>query len=358
MLKIPVELGDRSYQIVLGHGLLTELGKLLKPLNTGKKCLIVSNPTVYGFYGEEVFRSLVDHGYEPYKFLVEDDERAKSLEWLTRLYDHAVELELKRNSPVIALGGGVVGDLAGFLAATYMRGVPFVQIPTTLLAVVDSSVGGKVGINHPRGKNLIGAFYQPRLVLADLATLKTLPQRELKAGLAEVIKYGIIWDGKFFLYLEEKAPKALDLVPDVMEKIVATSCAIKAEVVAQDEQEQGLRAILNFGHTIGHALEALTNFQVYRHGEAVSIGMVAASKMAVEKGIFHSSYHERLVGLLKSVGLPVEFPQGITGEKLVQGLLLDKKNRDSKITFVLPEDLGKVGIHYFTPEEVRNYLKL
>lgn len=357
MVKIPVDLGERSYQIIIGQGILAELGEMLSQLATSKKCLIVSNPTVYGLYGEKVYSSLANHDYEPAKFLVEDDEKAKSLEWVTQLYDQAVELQLKRNSPVIALGGGVVGDLAGFFAATYMRGVPFIQVPTTLLALVDSSVGGKVGINHPRGKNLIGAFYQPRLVLADLTTLESLPKRELRAGMAEVIKYGVIWDREFFSYLEENAPKALDLDLNVLEKIVATSCAIKAEIVAKDEREQGLRAILNFGHTIGHALEALTDFQVYRHGEAVSIGMVAAARIAVQKGILDSSLYKRLYRLLKSVGLPVEIPPNITAEKLIQSLLLDKKNKDSTITLVLPEDLGKMGFYYFAPEELLKCIK-
>jgi 3-dehydroquinate synthase len=249
MKIITVQLGERSYDIKIGRNILSSVGQELLTFNFSSTCLLVSNPLIYELYGSMVKNSLEEAGFKPSVALVEDGEQAKSLKWTAKLYDKALQGSLNRNSPIIALGGGVVGDLAGFIAATYMRGVPFIQIPTSLLAQVDSSVGGKVAINHPKGKNLIGAFYQPKLVLADLDTLITLPPRELRSGLAEVIKYGVIWDRSFFEYMEEHIKDAFNLNYKVLEALIAKSCTIKAAIIEEDEREGGLRTILNFGHT-------------------------------------------------------------------------------------------------------------
>jgi 3-dehydroquinate synthase len=267
------------------------------------------------------------------------------------LYDYALENGLERQSAVVALGGGVIGDLAGFFAATYMRGVPFIQVPTTLLAQVDSSVGGKVGVNHPKGKNMIGCFYQPRLVFTDVATLRTLPRRELRAGLAEVIKYGVIWDEGFFCFLEKNLEGVFDLDQQVLTKIVRNSCAIKAEIVEKDEREAGLRAILNFGHTVGHAIEAITEYRVYRHGEAVALGMVVAATIAVRRGLLAPELKKRLVSFLERAGLPTGVPA--FGEELLEIMKKDKKVQRGRIRFVLPLALGQVEIFSdIEPEEI------
>ncbi|WP_227765931.1 3-dehydroquinate synthase [Zhaonella formicivorans] len=357
MQKVKVDLAERSYWIIAGRELLDGLGKMLLDLKVGKKCLVVSNKTVFGHYGEQVVNSLKQEGFAPEVALVEDGENAKSLDWAAKLYDKAVEARLDRTSPVIALGGGVIGDLAGFIAATFMRGVPLVQIPTTLLAQVDSSVGGKVAINHPKGKNLIGAFYQPRLVVADLTTLTTLPAREIRAGMAEVIKYGVIWDACFFEYLEQEGKNAMEMDYEVLQNIVVKSCSIKAQVVGRDERENNLRAILNYGHTIGHALETLTDYNFYSHGQAVAIGMAVAAEMAVKMGLIAEEMGRRITRLLAACGLPVTLPADFAPEAIVNCILLDKKNKQGLVSFILPEAIGKVGIYQFSPEQVLQYLK-
>lgn len=256
MQTVTVPLGERSYSIYIGHGLLEKLGDFLGQLPLTKKALVVTQPAIRAVYGDRVLGSLRARGFAAEAFEIIDAEEAKSLTWLETIYDRLIDLRLDRRSPLIALGGGVVGDLAGFAAATYLRGIPFVQIPTTLLAQVDSSIGGKTAVNHPRGKNLIGAFYQPRLVLVDVDTLQTLAPRELRSGLAEVVKYGVIANPALFQLLEEHATDVLRGDSELLIRIIRECCHIKADVVAADEQERGLRAILNFGHTFGHAIEA------------------------------------------------------------------------------------------------------
>ncbi|MCG0278419.1 MAG: 3-dehydroquinate synthase [Thermanaeromonas sp.] len=349
--KLRVDLGERSYNIYCGKGLLEELGLLLEPLDIAKRCLVVTDETVAPLYLSRVIQSLEAGGFTPLVKQVPPGEEAKSLKVASEIYDMALEAGWERRCPVLALGGGTVGDLAGFVAATLLRGVPFIQLPTTLLAQVDSSVGGKVAVNHPRGKNLIGAFYQPCLVVADLSTLRTLPARELSSGLAEVIKYGMIYDAVFFTYLEEHVEKALEQKEEVLEKIVLRSCEIKAQIVAKDEREKDLRAILNFGHTVGHALEAVTKFQVYRHGEAVAIGMMMATRMALQRGLISSEILKRLEKLLRRASLPVEMPEVDIGSFL-EALIRDKKVRDGKVRMVLPVKLGRVEIMEVDTREV------
>lgn len=344
MGRMFIDLGRRSYTIHIGQGLLDSSGAMLREMFRGGKAMLVTNPTVMGLYGKKVLALLEGAGFEAVPAEIPDGEEYKALSTAEHLYDLAYSRELDRKSPVIALGGGVVGDLAGFVAATYLRGVPFIQIPTTLLAQVDSSVGGKVAVNHPRGKNIIGAFYQPRVVLADLSTLKTLDAREIRAGMAEVIKYGVIADRKFFGWLEDNMERALALDPEVLEEIVSVSCRIKAEVVQEDETEQGRRAVLNFGHTVGHAVESLTGYNVYRHGEAVSIGMAAAARMAEKMGLIGRPERERLVSLLVRAGLPVTVPDYLGREELAGSMRRDKKVISSRLTFVLPTAIGKVDI--------------
>ncbi|HEX3031529.1 MAG TPA: 3-dehydroquinate synthase, partial [Bacillota bacterium] len=248
-------------------------------------------------------------------------------------------------------GGGVTGDMAGFVAATYMRGVPFIQVPTTLLAQVDSSVGGKVAVNHPRGKNLIGAFYQPRLVWIDVEVLGTLPVEELRAGLGEVVKYGLIWDEAFFVYLEDNAEKILALETETLLKIIAKACTIKAEVVAKDEREENLRAILNLGHTFGHALEALTSYRKYRHGEAVAIGTVLACRVAEEQGLVSREQVLRVENLFHRLGLPLE-DRELSPESILASMYHDKKAQAGKIKYVIPEGIGRVRLTTQVPEEL------
>ncbi|MGB9860436.1 MAG: 3-dehydroquinate synthase [Moorellaceae bacterium] len=341
--RLRVELGERSYYIYVGSGLLERTGELLSSPDLGRRCLVVTNPVVASLYGSKVKESLEKAGFVPLFKEVPDGEEAKSLSVAAELYDLALSVGWERRCPILALGGGVVGDLAGFVAATLLRGVPFIQLPTTLLAQVDSSVGGKVAVNHPRGKNLIGAFYQPRLVIADLGTLKTLPDREWRSGLAEVIKYGVICDAGFFAYLEGHLERALSGEEPVLERIVLHSCRLKAEVVAQDEEEKGLRAVLNFGHTVGHALEAVTDFAVYRHGEAVAMGMVVAARIAVNRGLFSPEGLRRLEKLLRRASLPTEMPY-VERTAFLSALVRDKKVRDGRLRMVLPVEIGRVKV--------------
>ncbi|NLI11371.1 3-dehydroquinate synthase [Pelotomaculum propionicicum] len=344
MITVPVNLDKRSYSIYIGSGILNCLGDLIKGLNFGKKALLVSNPAVYQRYGEIVEKSLAGGGVEVIAGEIGDGEEYKTLDVAAGLYDLAFSCGLDRRCPVIALGGGVVGDLAGFIAATYMRGVPFIQVPTTLLAQVDSSVGGKVAVNHPRGKNIIGAFYQPALVLADLETLKTLPAAEIKSGLAEIIKYGVISDGGFFAWLEENLGQLLGLRAAAMEHAVETSCRIKAEVVEADETEQGLRAVLNLGHTVGHAVEALTGYKVFSHGEAVGMGMAVAARMALRMGMLPEKEAGRIISLIERAGLPAALPADFTPDEILEVMRRDKKSLEGRLTMVLPAAVGQVRI--------------
>lgn len=345
MRIINVPLGQRSYAIQIGAGLLTGLGKKCARLNLGRRCAIISDRNVAPHYSRVVRNSLADAGFQTEVIVVQAGETAKSLKTVGRCYDQLAATRLERRSFIIALGGGVVGDLAGFVAATYLRGIPFVQVPTTLLAQVDSSVGGKVGVNLKAGKNLVGAFYQPRLVLCDLETLSTLPEREYRAGLAEVIKYGIIYDRKLFTCLERDMPRLLARESKTLQKIVARCCEIKAAIVRQDEKESGLRAILNFGHTFGHALEAISHYGKYLHGEAIAIGQVAAARLSVQLAGLPPQNAERIVTLLERAGLPVHVNLSAAQKpKLRAAMQLDKKVSDGEVTFVLANRIGQVEI--------------
>jgi 3-dehydroquinate synthase len=351
-LEIVVGLGDRSYPIVLGHGVLAETGVWLKEVAPPGRCALVTNPTVGALYADTVIRSAAAAGFEPVRIDVPDGEEHKNLASLARIYDGLVDAALERNSPLLALGGGVVGDLAGFAAATYLRGIPYLQLPTTLLAQVDSSVGGKTGIDHPRGKNLIGAFYQPRAVLIDLATLRTLPRRQLLAGFAEVVKYGAILDADLFAFLEQKLAQVLALDTAVLQHVVRRCCELKAQVVERDERESGERAVLNFGHTIGHALESVTGYTRFLHGEAVAIGMVAEARVSAALGLCRPEVVGRLRALLERAGLPVELPADIDREKLAGAIELDKKVRGGKVKFVALEALGRTRFVLLTNREI------
>lgn len=304
---------------------------------------MISDQNVARRYGKTVLDSLKSEGFDPLLITVAPGETAKSLENAQRCYDQLAAHRIERKSFVIALGGGVVGDLAGFVAATYLRGVGFIQVPTTLLAQVDSSVGGKVGVNLKAGKNLVGAFYQPSLVLCDLDTLATLPEREFRAGLAEVIKYGIIYDAKLFNQIERNLEELLALSPEILSSTIARCCAIKAEVVSQDETESGLRAILNFGHTVGHAIEAISGYGKYLHGEAISIGQVAAARLSVQTRGLSEAEAIRIENLFKAAKLPTKITLNeIKRKRLLNAMQLDKKVSSGEIRFVLAERIGQV----------------
>lgn len=344
MMTVRVDLGSRSYDIYIGSGILGGLGRRVRQVCAGDKALVVSNRKVFALYGEIAGKSLADSGFKVAFAEMGDGEEHKNLATLEKLYDLAFAHNLDRRCPVIALGGGVVGDAAGLAAATYLRGVPFVQVPTTLLAQVDSSVGGKVAVNHPGGKNIIGAFYQPGLVVADMSTLKTLPPREIKSGMAELIKYGVISDTGFFNWLEDNTGRLLALDEAALAHAVAVSCRIKARVVEADETEQGLRAILNFGHTAGHAVESLSGYGVYSHGEAVAAGMAAAARLAETMGLLPAEQAGRIVSLIRRTGLPVSLPPSLGAEDLIAAMRQDKKARSGRLTFVLPVDIGVVKV--------------
>jgi len=345
MEKIRVELGTRSYDIIIGRGLLKDVGKILGTFDFSSKKALISNPTVYGFYGKEVSAAIRASGNDLTEVLIPDGEEYKSLADTEKIYEAMLKAKLDRKSALIALGGGVIGDITGFAASTYMRGIDFIQVPTTLLAQVDSSVGGKTGVNHPLGKNMIGAFWQPRLVWIDTATLDTLPRREFLSGLGEVIKYGVIWDEEFFTYLETTRDKIIKLDSTALTYIIRRSCEIKGEVVSKDERESGLRAVLNYGHTIGHAIETITSYKKYLHGEAVAIGMYMEAKLSHQLGIIDSKAVARIKALIDSFELPSEMPDEIEMDDLVNKMQIDKKTISGKMHFVLPETVGSVKIH-------------
>src|SRR5438132_9359390 len=304
MIDVPVKLGARSYRILVGAGLLSQAGPEISRLGVGRRLALLTDPAIQSLYGEIVAQSLAGAGFDVTTVLLPEGERAKTLEVAASTWDRLLEAGLDRGSAVVALGGGAVGDLAGFVAATYMRGMHFVQLPTTLLAQVDASIGGKTAIDHPRAKNLIGAFHQPRLVLSDPATLLTLPPREFKSGLAEIVKHGIVLDAAYFDDVAASARALLDRDPATLERIIGGSCRLKARVIERDEQEADLRAVLNYGHTIGHALEAASGYERWTHGEAVSLGMVAEARLARQLRLADASTVERQERLLTAVGLP------------------------------------------------------
>ena len=348
---LTVHLAYTSYDILIGCGELSSLGSRCATVGLSSRVAIITNPTVNGLYGDVVRRSLAAAGCMVSVIEIPDGEVYKNAETLAHVYDALIESGLDRKSFIVALGGGVVGDLAGFAAATYLRGIPFVQVPTTLLAQVDSSVGGKTAIDHPRGKNLIGAFYQPRLVLIDVNTLATLPEREFRAGLAEVIKYGVALDGAFFDYLEQHADAIISMDPECLETLIRQCCQIKAHVVEVDEKESGLRAVLNYGHTLGHAFEMLAGYCEMVHGEAVAIGMVLASRISA--GLAHCSAAdvERIESLIARFGLPTQ-PPTVERQGLLAALLTDKKSKDGTISYICNRGIGNYAVEQLLPEEL------
>jgi len=344
MNQLMVGLGDRSYPINIGAGSLNDIGSELDLIRFPEKIAIVTNPLVGSHYCQPVLDALNRSGRDVSVIQIPDGEEYKNAEILQLIYDTLIDRGFDRYCGLVALGGGVIGDLTGYAAATYLRGIPFVQVPTTLLAQVDSSVGGKTGINHPRGKNLIGAFYQPRYVHIDVRVLDTLSTREYAAGLAEVVKYGVIADLDFFEWLEINAERLLRLDPEALAHAVMMSCQIKANVVESDETEQGLRAILNFGHTFGHAVETLAGYGVIKHGEAVSIGMLVAAAVSREKGLCAAADVERLRGLLVKLGLPVN-PPDFSAEEFLAVMRRDKKVKGGELRLVLNRGFGAADLH-------------
>ncbi len=341
-ISLNVDLGERSYPITIGEGLLAD-PSLLEQHIAGRKVAIVTNTTVAPLYLERVAAPLRAAGREVHPIILPDGEEYKNWASLMQVFDALLANKCDRKTTLVALGGGVIGDLTGFAAASYMRGVPFVQIPTTLLSQVDSSVGGKTGLNHPLGKNMIGAFYQPRAVLADTATLATLPARELSAGLAEVIKHGAIIDAVFFDWIEHNIDALMARQPQALAHAISRSCEIKADVVRQDEREGGLRAILNFGHTFGHAIEAGLGYGQWLHGEAVGCGMVMAADLSHRAGLVDADTVARMRALVAAAGLPTEAPD-LGTERWLELMEVDKKNEGGAIKFILMKPLGAPSI--------------
>jgi 3-dehydroquinate synthase len=352
MRIVQVPLGNRSYAIKVGGGLLPRLGAECAQLKLGQRCAVITDSNVGKKLAKAALKSLSASGFQPVLITVPAGEKSKRLAVVEKCFDQLAAHRLERKSFIVALGGGVVGDLAGFVAATYLRGIPFVQAPTTLLAQVDSSVGGKTGVNLKAGKNLVGAFYQPQLVLCDLDALKTLPKREYISGLAEVIKYGVIYDAVLFAQLERNLPKLLQRDAATLRNVIARCCEIKAEVVGQDETESGLRAILNFGHTIGHAIENSSGYGKFLHGEAISIGQVAAAKLSQKILGLPSGDAERIEKLFVCAGLPVKTRlNAALRKKLLAAMLLDKKVSGGEVKFVLAKKIGRVEFGCKVPAE-------
>lgn len=357
MAELTVGLGERSYPIIIEQGILDDVGEYLKVHKPGNRYAIITDDKVAELYLPQLKKSLenAELSYECFTF--PNGEENKTLLTFSSIASQIAQKKFDRGACVIALGGGVTGDLAGFVASSYMRGINFVQIPTTLLSQVDSSVGGKTGVDLPEGKNLVGAFYQPKAVFIDPVVLKTLPEKEILGGLAEVIKYGVIWSEEFFNFLDTERSRILELEPDAIIETILTSCKIKAEVVAKDEREGGLRRILNFGHTLGHAVETESKYTLI-HGLAVSIGMVAAAKISKLKGLIGTAEVERIVQLLTDYNMPIETPNEYNRNNILEYLLVDKKVVDGKVVFVLCNKIGgTLIVDDVTDEEIRTVLQ-
>lgn len=362
MQRIPVALEQRGYQVVIGGGCWNQIGEELKGLGYGPglKVLVVSNPLIFHHYGPQLMKVLGAAGFTASHLLVEAGEQYKTPATVAQIHDACWNERLERGSLILALGGGVIGDMAGFAAATWLRGIALVQVPTTLLAMVDAAIGGKTGVNHPGGKNLIGAFHQPRLVLVDPDTLSTLPEREFQAGMAEVIKYGVIGDPSLFMELEQadslKSFTAME--PALLTTLLCRSAAAKAGVVAADEREGGRRAVLNYGHTMGHALETLTGYTTYLHGEAVALGMHAMGWIASQEGHWTAADQRRQAMVIAKAGLPLCWPS-LDGEAVVDCLSRDKKVQQGHGRFVVPRAIGKVEIrHDISAERVKEAIRV
>jgi 3-dehydroquinate synthase len=345
--SLQVALGSRSYPIHIG-GALLDCAELFEPHVRARVAAVVTNETIAPLYAARLEASLRHAGAKTLRIVVPDGEAFKTLETLDRVFEALLQANADRRTVVVALGGGVIGDLAGFAAATYQRGVSYLQVPTTLLAQVDSSVGGKTAVNHALGKNMIGAFHQPLAVIADTDTLATLPERELGAGLAEVVKHGAILDSQFLDWIEANAERLRTRDPAALAHAIRRSCEIKARIVAEDERESGARALLNFGHTFGHAIESGAGYGSWLHGEAVAAGMALAARFSARQGRIDTNAAERLVGLLAKLRLPVERPP-MPAERWLEFMARDKKNRDGRITLILLEALGRATIVDDTP---------
>ena len=346
MKSIRVNLPQQAYDITIAADGLNQLGQLIANLNLGKKVMVVSNPIIFQHYGEQAIASLQAAGFAVFSLTLPEGEQHKTLATVETIYNAALEHRLERSSTLVALGGGVIGDMTGFAAATWLRGINFVQVPTTLLAMVDAAIGGKTGVNHPQGKNLIGAFHQPRLVLIDPQVLQTLPEREFRAGMAEVIKYGVIWDADLFAQMEQsdRLRTLSEIEAGLLEEILSRSCQAKADVVSKDEKEAGLRAILNYGHTIGHAVESLTGYRLVNHGEAVAIGMVAAGQLAANLQLWNDLAPERQLNLIQKTGLPTQLPAQVDIAAILDALQTDKKVKAGRVRFVLPTQIGAATV--------------
>ncbi|MCJ2378791.1 3-dehydroquinate synthase [Vibrio sp. ZSDZ34] len=351
MERITVNLGERSYPISIGAGLFDDSAQL-SSLSSGQPVLVVSNVTVAPLYAEKILKQLEAQGCKTSLLELPDGEQYKTLETFNTVMTHLLEGNYGRDVTIVALGGGVIGDLVGFSAASFQRGVDFIQIPTTLLSQVDSSVGGKTAVNHPLGKNMIGAFYQPKSVIIDIDCLKTLPEREFAAGLAEVIKYGIIYDGAFFEWLEANLDALMALDADALTYAIARCCQIKAEVVAQDEKESGIRALLNLGHTFGHAIEAELGYGNWLHGEAVSAGTAMAAHTAQLLGDISHQQVERIIRLLEQAKLPVHTPESMSFDDFMAHMMRDKKVLSGQLRLVLPTDIGRAQVVANVPKEL------
>jgi 3-dehydroquinate synthase len=340
---------NRSYDIAIAPHSLKDLGEQLSAIGLGKKskkALIVSNPVIYKHYGEIVVNSLASAGFDVAHLILPAGERFKTANSLQKIYDAALDHRLERSSAIIALGGGVIGDMSGYAATTWLRGIELVQVPTTLLAMVDSAIGGKTGINHPLGKNLIGAFYQPRLVWIDPEVLKTLPAREFRSAMAEVIKYGVIWDRALFDLLAkcDRLDQLRYVSNELLQTILYRCAKAKAEVVSKDEKEGNLRAILNYGHTVGHAIESVTNYRLYNHGEAVGLGMIIAGAIAVDLELWSAEDQAQQLALITKTRLPQTLPADIDLDAIVAAMSTDKKVEAGQVRFILPTAIGAVTL--------------
>lgn len=356
MKKLSIDLGPRSYDILIGSGVLDLMVSELKDKETGKKGVFVSNDGLYELYGKELLASLRKAGLDLLEIIIPDGERYKDWSSAGEILSEMLKAQIGRDGYLLAFGGGVIGDLAGFAASIYQRGIKFYQIPTSLLAQVDSSVGGKVAVNHNQGKNMIGSFYQPERVYIDTDALATLPDREWKSGLGEVIKYGIIKDADFFTFLEKNIDKIKEKEHEIFKEIISKSCQIKAEIVQEDEKERGLRAILNLGHTIAHGIETITDYEHFRHGEAVSAGIILISSFACEKGLLPLEDYQRIKKIFFDLDMIYKLPK-MPAEPFMQILALDKKNQSGKMVLVLPEKIGQVRISKeFAADELKEFL--
>lgn len=349
--RIAVRTPTEHYDIHIGPGVLADVGKHVQTLLPGRKAFLVSHPSIAELYGAPLSDSLRAAGFAVVTYLVPEGEPSKSLPTASQLFTFLAQYGADRQSLICALGGGVVGDLSGFVAATYMRGVPFVQVPTSLLAMVDSSIGGKTGVNHELGKNLIGAFYPPRAVFADTTLLRSLPEREYLCGLSEVVKAGVIGDAELFAFLEAHVAAIKRRHEPTLTTLIERAIAVKVNVVQQDPTERGLRAILNFGHTIGHALEAVTSYSQYSHGEAVAIGMALVARLSARLRYCPHAVLQRLVALLDALQLPVTYAADITPQPLLDAMAHDKKAVQGAMRFVLLRDIGSVAFNQEVPRE-------